>query len=168
MATKVQQLVEALATPSQEVEDTLIQLLTERAVDTAIGAQLDLLGKLVGEKRQGAADEDYRRRVRARISANRSEGTVEDIILVARQTLGDPTKVTVHLQPPAAVVVRILNDAVTDATAAILAALLRDAAAGGVRIILESSSTPPGTTFKWDTPGRGWDQGAAFLDANGD
>jgi len=59
----------------QEVEDIYNQLLTERGVDTAIGAQLDILGRIVGEPRNSRNDDDYRNAIRLRISINTSDGT---------------------------------------------------------------------------------------------
>jgi hypothetical protein len=48
-------------------------------VSTATGHTLDLLGRIVGEDRQGESDALYRIRIRARIQANLSDGTWEDI-----------------------------------------------------------------------------------------
>ena len=72
----------------QAIEDAFWQLLVERGVDTAVGNALDVLGRIVGEPRQGALDADYRLRVRARIRVNRSDGTIEDIIEVVRLLIG--------------------------------------------------------------------------------
>lgn len=165
MTTRVESLIGALATPAQSLEDTLLQLMIERGVDTAVGVQLDVLGRIVGQERGGLGDEDYRLLLRARIAANRSEGTVGDLLLVVRSALGLPAEpVVVHQQYPAAVVVRVLTQPLTDTEAALIAGLLRDAAAAGVRVILESSSAAPSPLFTWDT-GPGWDTGV-FLDAN--
>src|SRR5690606_25505389 len=73
----------ALVEPAQSVEDALQQLLLDRAVNTAIGVQLDALGKIVKQPRAGLGDEDYRRYVRARIATNRSKGTIADLLTIA-------------------------------------------------------------------------------------
>ena len=63
----------------QEVEDALWAVWSGRGVGTATGHTLDLLGRIVGEDRQGEADSLYRIRIRARIQANLSDGTWDDI-----------------------------------------------------------------------------------------
>ena len=75
----------------QAVENAAFTLYTDRSVDTAVGVQLDDLGKIVGERRQGAADPEYRLRVKGRIVCNRSNGTVENVISVFRALLSTST-----------------------------------------------------------------------------
>jgi hypothetical protein len=75
----------------QIIEDAAFTLYTDRSVDTAVGVQLDDLGKTVGERRQGALDPEYRLRVKGRIVCNRSSGTVENIIAVFRALLSTST-----------------------------------------------------------------------------
>lgn len=134
----VRSLVSAFAAPSQDVEDALWQLLVERSVDEAVGAQLDAIGSLVGQARNGLDDDDYRRYVRARISANRSNGTVEDILKVARLIVDDEdASLTWDPQPTAAGVLRVHQILFPDATAEILIAFLRDTISAGVRVLLE-------------------------------
>ena len=160
----ITKLLTALITPHQSVEDTLQQLRTGLRLDNAVGAQLDLLGKIVGQLRNGLDDDDYRRYIRARISANISDGTVEDLLRVAVLIVDDDSlTIQVDQQGVAAVVVRVSN-AVVSNTADILIKFLKLAVAAGVRVILEWSSLPQSNWFIWDTPGQGWDDGA-FLDA---
>lgn len=66
----------------QELEDALWALYTQRSIDYAIGAQLDLLGKIVGYPRQGLDDNTYRIRVRAKIAVNESSGTTSQILQI--------------------------------------------------------------------------------------
>jgi len=67
----------------QEAEDALWAVWSGRGVGTATGHTLDLLGRIVGEDRQGESDALYRIRIRARIQANLSDGTWDDIHRVA-------------------------------------------------------------------------------------
>jgi hypothetical protein len=159
----ITKLLTALVTPHQSVEDTLQQLRTNRWIDSAEGAQLDLLGKIVGQLRNGLDDDDYRRYLRARISANISDGLVEDLIRVAVLIIDDDSiTIEIDQQGMAAVVVR-LSGALEATTAEILIKFLKLSVAGGVRVILEWSAVAPSGWFVWDT-GPGWDDGA-FLDA---
>jgi hypothetical protein len=136
----ITKLITALVGPGQSVEDALQQLYSERRVDTAIGEQLDVLGRLVGQPRNGMVDDDYRRMIRARISVNRSKGTIADAITVSDLVIDDDAiTYEVDNQGVAAYVVRLMGAPVTDTVAALLIAMLRDTAAGGVRPILEYS-----------------------------
>lgn len=64
----------------QQVEDMLYDLFTKRAVDTAVGRQLDILGIIVGETRNGATDSGYRIRIKTRIIRNVSSGTGDSLL----------------------------------------------------------------------------------------
>jgi hypothetical protein len=74
--------IEAVCSQVQELEDALWSLKDAFNVDTAEGDQLDLLGKLVGEGRDGRTDDQYRTGVRARILVNSSEGTMADFYAI--------------------------------------------------------------------------------------
>jgi hypothetical protein len=158
--------VATLATPFQSLESALQQLLTERSIDTAVGAQLDVIGRIVGEPRNGLDDDTYRRHCRARISANSSDGTIENVITVTDLIVyDDDAYYEIDNQGAAALVVRVQDVAITEELADILISFLKDTVSAGVRVILEYFETTPGNTFKWDTAGRGWDSGKPFLDA---
>ena len=43
--------LELLLSPNMELQEVFRQLMQERSLDTAVGAQLDLLGELVGQPR---------------------------------------------------------------------------------------------------------------------
>lgn len=74
----------------KEVETTFYQLLNERGIYTAIGAQLDILGKLVGEERGGRSDDLYRQAILGRISVNKASGTIDDVKNTAKSLSGAP------------------------------------------------------------------------------
>lgn len=87
-------LVEALAVslPRQLsiAELVLDQLKNERSIDTAIGLQLDKVGEIVGESRNGRDDETYRQYIRFRVFVNISKGRPHDISYATRfVTQGD-------------------------------------------------------------------------------
>ncbi len=73
-------LAEIFGAKIQELEDALFQLFTLRGVDTAFGAQLDLLGAVVGVVRGGLNDTDYATAIRAEILLNVSSGTIQQIL----------------------------------------------------------------------------------------
>lgn len=155
----VTNLLICLSGPAQDIEDTLQAMLAQKFVDNAEGAQLDLIGKLVGQSRLGMVDADYRRLVRARISVNRSKGTTEDVITVADLVLGDDAA-TFHVMnvSRASLVLRVEDVTVTAEEGELMLRMLRDTVAAGVRIILEWGISPEVELFQFDS-GPGFNQG---------
>ena len=87
---KLVALVMTLAAAVQEIEAALFDVIDQTAVGTAVGSWLDQLGNIVGEERGGVGDVLYRRYINARIAANGSEGTLENIIDVIEAWYGSP------------------------------------------------------------------------------
>lgn len=79
-ATTLRALLDTYVSQIQDVEDALYGLLLGRWLDNAEGVQLDGLGQIVGEARQGRYDTDYRLAIRVRIKINLCEATPEQII----------------------------------------------------------------------------------------
>lgn len=77
---KLKALVAGILSGFTRIENTLDQLKTERWIETAVGAQLDGVGYIVGEPRQGRNDDDYRLAIRFRVFINVSKGTPPDMI----------------------------------------------------------------------------------------
>lgn len=63
----------------QEGEDLIQELFTVLDIETSVGVWLELLGKIVGQKRTDIDDEIYRVHVKARIRINISHGTEDDM-----------------------------------------------------------------------------------------
>ena len=149
----------ALVAPVQPIEDALQQLLYQRALGTAIGSQLDAIGIIVGQPRNGYSDLDYARFLGARILVNTSDGVVEQLNAIAKAVVNNPAA-TIRVKPQgtATVVVVIGAVAVSVSTATIASMLLIAAAATGVRLVVEASTVVPGSTFTLDI-GPGFDHG---------
>jgi len=75
-------------TEAQAVEDAFYQLLTERHVAVASGETLDMLGRIVGQPRDGRDDATYRIWISARVMVSRSSGTTEQILAIADKLVG--------------------------------------------------------------------------------
>lgn len=73
-------IVASYAIQAQEIENMLIQLWVLRSLELAENDQLDVLGGIVGEDRQGRSDADYSIAIGARIRTNKSNATIEDIL----------------------------------------------------------------------------------------
>ena len=120
----------------QLLEDALWQLQTLRTIDLGEGVQLDGIGEIVGQERQGLSDADYRPLLRARVRANRSSGTVPDLIAVACAALDNPPPGSFKVEPlfPASFEIRITDPTPFDPE--ILNDLIQDATMAGVRAIV--------------------------------
>ena len=146
---KLRDLLTVLVEPVQDVENAFTQILLERTVDTALGAQLDVVGAIVGQPRAGVSDDElYRRYIRARIATNKSRGTVNDLLKVARLVVNDETaSLVIDLQGTAALVLGVYGPETPDDVADILIAFLQQAVAAGVRIILETDGVDDEDNF---------------------
>lgn len=79
----IQAFLDAYVKRLQDVEDVLWDVVDKRILDNATAAQLETLGKLVGEIRRGRTDAQFRLGIRIRIRVNRSKGRITDVIDVA-------------------------------------------------------------------------------------
>lgn len=135
----IEALVSVFAQRYNTLEAVFWALLTQRTLDSAIGAQLDVIGNLVGQQRNGILDDDlYRRYIRARIVTNNSRGRIEDLIKVSRLVVNNTTvQIIVNLSGVASVVVRINLARLEWGVAAVLIDFLRHTVVGGDRPVLE-------------------------------
>lgn len=154
-------LVDAVAEKVQDVEDALWELYAERWLDVAVGAQLDVLGRIVGQSRNGYGDSDYRAHITARIIANRSSGTAEELLSLLRTVVPGPTTLALTDAYPAGFVLLAGVTNFSGDLIHVVMSLLRAARQAGVRGILEyMSGTTDADTFMTDGGG-----GLGFGDA---
>lgn len=81
----------ALVRQFQDIEDAVWDVYFQTVIDNASDAELDLIGRVVGQKRNGSPDPDYRVFLKARIKTNRSDGKAATLISIATLLLGDVT-----------------------------------------------------------------------------
>jgi hypothetical protein len=98
---RINGVVEAVVGRHQDVENVGNDLLLFRYIDTAVGAQLDILGEIVGQPREGRNDTDYRVALKTRVSLNTSSGIPETVIQ-ALQFFTNATQVRLIERYPAA------------------------------------------------------------------
>lgn len=137
----------------QELTDAAWAVLVMRLIDDAVGEQLTVLGRLVGQPRIVEDEERYRVLVRARIAVNSSSGKPDDLIRVANLLFGADAEYSMHEFFPAALVFSI-NEAI-DVIPALEQGMLDEAAAGGVRVDVHFSADEPDELFAWGA-GDGW------------
>lgn len=81
---RIREVVVALPRQLSIFEQVADQVKNERGLDVAVGVQLDRLGEIIGEKRLGRTDEDYRRVLQFRIFVNISKGRPSDVNYVVK------------------------------------------------------------------------------------
>ncbi len=74
----------AITSEVQELEDAIFSVINLRMVDNAGDVQLEVLGRIVGQKNFGFDTETYRALIKAKIRTNRSRGTLKDILETAK------------------------------------------------------------------------------------
>ena len=128
--------ISLLADAVQQVETALFGFAAKTNLGTADGGWLNTIGAIVGETRDGLDDAQYRKNIRARILANASSGSVEEILSVIYTVYGHTgLSITIQEAPPAAVLIKI-QDAMDLGFEKILLKLLRCTRAAGVALLL--------------------------------
>jgi len=134
--------VSAFLNQLQEVEDASFQLITDRTLETSVGVQLDNLGQIIGEERNGLSDDDYRTRLRVQILVNQSSGTVEELLAII--VLLESSVIVIKQTPPAAQTITIID---LDSDPVLLARIIATARQGGVGTILIFTLVPAAQAF---------------------
>ncbi len=162
-------LVSALCEPIQNLEDVLWATYNAFDLDTAIGDQLDKLGRLVGELRNDRSDTQYRTAIRVRILVNSSMGTLPELIAILEAADPALTQEAVEFYP-ATVVFWWLGD-FAELPAADLFRLIKQAKPAGVRLMAVEYDAG---SFVWDEvadagvdDSLSWSTVAAYPDGSG-
>ncbi|HYQ47146.1 MAG TPA: DUF2612 domain-containing protein [Polyangiaceae bacterium] len=123
----------------QELENAAWDVILKRMIDNAENAQLDTIGKIVGQSRGGQSDSVYRAYITARIRINRSQGHADDAIDVLMLVdAGIPAWTEYY---PASARIDYTDGPATSPL--ILIDLAKLAIAAGVQLLLVAA--PPGT-----------------------
>lgn len=154
----ISDLLSLLLVPFQEVEDMLQQLLTECDVNTAVGAQLDVVGVMVGCARRGLGDDVYRRHIRATVSVNKSSGTINQLISIAKLIFFDDAVDVDFQNLGTATYTMLILGAITTETANSVATFSQRATSAGIRGRIQYGIVPAGQLFRFDS-GPGFDEG---------
>lgn len=138
----------------QEIEDALFAVIAGRALDTATGAQLNNLGRIVGVERASLDDAAFRLRIRAQILVNRRSGESETLIaILAYLAPGSTPILREHF--PAALSLEAAGAVIADPTQH--ANVIDSARAGGVRAVLLYHPQPDDETARLVAEGTGSD-----------
>lgn len=135
---------------SADMATALGQLDTERRLVNAFGAQLDVLGSIVGEAREGDLDDEYRPRISAKILLNNSSGAAEELYAIFALIKPATASMALYNYANASFVFRLDNAAIDATQAARLASFLRRGRGAGIRGIFQWSPALPADTFTFD------------------
>lgn len=153
-ATILRELLSSCVTPLQDLEDTLYDCIVSRLLDTAEGVNLDQYGALVGAARRGLSDADYRRYIRVRIMANRSNGQADVIIDIAAYITNAAVKY--YLMAPAEYLLQFTDGfALSSDLVTLLGELLEQTTGAGIGYTVVQNYMG-GKQF--DTANRGFDE----------
>ena len=94
-----------------EIDENIRAIADQYDIDNASGAELDRIGKILGEDRGGNSDRIYRIYLKLRTMLNTADGTVEDIIKFVKFFFSSEV---VHLVPNYPAGLRILHDGFND------------------------------------------------------
>ena len=151
-----QAMVKSYAQQVKEIEDVAFQILDGTLGLGNTGANLDVLGNLVGKARDGRTDTIYSVVIAAQILLNIGSGTIEQIIAMVDAIIGGGSTIEIFESYPAnfeADALTILPPGVGIEAAAIIVEA-KPAGVGGQFEYFET--TPP---FQLDTAGSGLDDG---------
>lgn len=138
-------LLTAIINQLQEVETAAHDVLTETTLDNAADDALDQVGKVVGQDRLGLSDAVFRAYCRARIIANQSKTTWEELISICELVINNPSTTILGAYANYKTFRVFLGGDVLDyQTEQVLIDLLNIAKAAGERVILWSNRITEG------------------------
>lgn len=132
----------------QDLHDAIYQALTERWIDTALGAQLDRIGWLLDLPRAGWPDETYRLLLRAQVLVLRSNGRWGDLIKILVALYATATGIRVRDVGMAAGTITSSEDwDAGNIGGALVFSLLERAKAAGTRLLFEHPASTLDAAF---------------------
>ncbi|MBW2672058.1 MAG: hypothetical protein JRD89_01415 [Deltaproteobacteria bacterium] len=154
---KTTALISAFLVEIQALEDMLWDLLTLRLPDAAVGAQLDVLGRILQVERLGRTDAEYRKWLQAQITVLRSSGTALDVLTVLETLKDVGVSLVLSEEFPAAFNVYMQG---TQSAGASIAEIIKKAKLAGVRGLV--TWTPAATPFAFDSSTVGFDDSSGL------
>lgn len=155
-ATAWETVLRAFAGPAQDLETVMNSMLNERDLDSAEGVNLDRIGQIVGEPRQGDTDEVYRDRIIGQIAENNSDGTAANLIDITTIQVDDELEDLIVFEAfPAKVRIYIFVNG-TDHNPLSLVESLDSAKAAGVGLFLIRATFADYFGFSSDPSAKGF------------
>lgn len=155
---RFQQFADLIAAQAQDLEDAFQSLFTIASIDDSEGAQLEVLGRRVGQTNLGWEDASYQLFLKARVLINKSYGSIEQLYAILRQAIGDiGYKITYGGTGTKQFLVQV-DAPITSIQAAAALLFVTDSKDAGARGVLQWGEFPPSEGFRFDV-GPGFDVG---------
>lgn len=129
--------VQAFAAQIQSLEDATYDTRMLRRFDVAADQQLDDIGSIVGEARQGKSDVNYKTAIIAKINMNASCGEPERLIAALKALVTDAVSVHYTEQYPS----KVQLEFISDSDAASKYAYIQQVCSAGVLLIMLQEPT---------------------------
>ena len=132
---------------ANELEGVFQDIRVAKTIAGAVGVQLDVIGKTLGQPRGNAPDDaTYRLYLFARVLTNESSGTVDELSAIAKLITG-AASCWVEESLPNEVIVHLLATGVDANTLQVVLAMMQDAKLDAVRLQVHSNLYPPSLAF---------------------
>lgn len=135
----------------QDLEDAIWTLFGRLDLTTASGVQLDGIGRIVGEPREGKDDATYLVHITAKIGVNTSEGDIETVLTIWG-IIVQCCDVQLIEAFPAAIMLYLTIPLDSDAFAQVVLDLLQGVVGGGIKVEFIEVYDPD-EAFGFDTSG---------------
>ena len=146
----------------QALEDAIEDVREGRDLLFAVGEQLDVWGRRLSLSRGGLSDEVYRIRLRAKLSVNRSSGTLPELLAIL-SLITDERDVAITESYPMGIDISVGAPLVDAGTAFEWLLLIREARMAAVRVFMQWLLATPETTFHVNSSTAGQRLNEGFL-----
>jgi len=130
---RIEAMVAAWLDQVQELELAIWARMGQRVLSDAEGVALNVIGRIVGQTRGGRSDAEYRVWIAARIAANHSSGTPEELYRLVALLVPVGTQLRIVEEYPGALTF-YADDPIDGQDGVQIALVLQDAKAAGVRL----------------------------------
>jgi hypothetical protein len=151
MANNFEKLIGVYARQIQELETAILQVLILTRLANAEGAQLDVIGRIVGRRRSNEDDDRYRDLLNAQILINLASGTIPEILAIVEIIVGPTIDLEFVQYFPAGFEIEADDQPLPAGQGQIVASLVKSAKLGGVKGLFRFYETEP--VFRLDGAG---------------
>ena len=117
----------------QDLEDVLFDISTRLNIDTSVGVQLNNIGVIIGQPRNGQNDATYRLFLKGKAGRNVSEGDIERVLSIWKIITGGSVVQVIEIFPAN---IELFSDIpVPDALASDAFDLMQDVVGAGIRVV---------------------------------
>jgi hypothetical protein len=138
-----ERLIDVYSQRIQEIETALLEVLTETRLANAVGAQLDVIGAIVGRDRSSDTDDRYRDLLAAQIAINLASGTISELLIIVELIVGPTIDLELVELFPAAFEIKAVNQTLPAGQGNIVASVVKQAKAGAVNGVFRWYETDP-------------------------